>query len=524
MQYDFIYGYLRLSRDDKEKEDESNSIINQKLLIQYFIGQNQEFEGAKVEFFSDDGYTGTNFDRPDFIRMMGKITRNKKICIIVKDLSRLGRDTIETQNYIEKVFPFLMVRFIAINDGYDSSDKISERKDTEAKFKNLVNGIFPQICSQNIKKVMRKQAEMGKFHGSIPTYGYCFKDGVHTELHLDREAATIVRGIFDQRLGGKKYSEIARGLNEKKIETPTRYLQRKGWAPAEKSSLEFWNGEMIKRILLNPVYAGLTVRGKTETRTSAARDSRYIPRSEWICVKGGHDAIVTEQELQLVMDMVPKTGRYRGNTPSPQNIFVGLVRCGYCKRKMRMRTEYKGIPMYCKSISTATESSCYSGKYTQKDLEQLVLLMIQQQAALAEDTLNQLKKANQTLELPKLRYRKKQYEKKVIISKQQKMELYEQYVEEKITRQTFMEQKQKYAEKEKQYLGKVQELQSEILEGEEEKRKEKSESIHLFLKYKGLEELSYEVLHELIEVIYFYDPEHIEIIWKYRDELLQEAG
>ena len=132
--------------------------------------------------------------------MMGLITRRKRICIIVKDLSRLGRDTIETQNYIEKIFPFLGVRFISINDFYDSSQKPSERKDTEIKFKNLINGIYPQICSDNIKKVMRKQAEMGQYHGSIPTYGYCFHDGVHTKLHLDTEAASVVRGIFDQKI------------------------------------------------------------------------------------------------------------------------------------------------------------------------------------------------------------------------------------------------------------------------------------------------------------------------------------
>lgn len=143
MRYDLIFAYLRLSRDDEEKAEESNSIKNQKLLIEHFIKEEPEFEGAKILFFSDDGYSGTNFNRPEFKRMMSQITKNKRICIIVKDLSRLGRDTIEVQNYIEKIFPFLGVRFISINDFYDSSQKPSERKDTEIKFKNLINGIYP---------------------------------------------------------------------------------------------------------------------------------------------------------------------------------------------------------------------------------------------------------------------------------------------------------------------------------------------------------------------------------------------
>lgn len=143
MRYEHVYGYLRLSHDDEGKQDESNSIANQRLLIQQYIKGNQEFEGACIRFCADDGYSGTNYDRPEFQRMMELVKENTSCCLIVKDLSRLGRDTVETQNYIEKVFPFLQIRFIAINDGYDSNDPISRRKDTEAKFKNLVNGIYP---------------------------------------------------------------------------------------------------------------------------------------------------------------------------------------------------------------------------------------------------------------------------------------------------------------------------------------------------------------------------------------------
>ena len=365
---------------------------------------------------------------------------------------------------------------------------------------------------------------MGQYHGSIPTYGYCFHDGVHTKLHLDTEAASVVRGIFDQRLEGKTYADIARDLNKKEVETPTVYLQRKGWAPEAKKSVKFWDGNLVKLILFNPVYAGLTVRGKTETRVPSKREYRYISREDWICVKGGHEAIVTEQELQKVQDMVQKGKKYHGSTPSSENIFAGLIRCGHCGRKMRIRTEYKEKPIYCKSVTTAPNTSCYPKKYKQKELEELVLIMIRQQAALAEDTIKQLKKANQTLNIPKLRYRKKQYEKKLALCKQEKMELYEQYAEEQISLKDYLARKQTCMEKTAAYQQKIQEIEAKILKGEEEKQKEKSEGLQLFVKYKGLEELSYGVLHELIEVINFYDPEHIEIVWKYRDEFLEAVG
>ena len=365
---------------------------------------------------------------------------------------------------------------------------------------------------------------MGQYHGSIPTYGYCFHDGVHTKLHLDTEAASIVRGIFDQRLAGMSYADIARALNEKELETPTVYLQRKGWAPESKKSVQFWDGNLVKQILFNPVYAGLTVRGKTETRVPSKRECRYIPREDWICVGGRHEAIVTEQELQKVQDMVEKRRKYYGRTPSSENIFSGLIRCGHCGRKMRIRVAYKEKPIYCGSTTTAPNASCYPKKYKQKELEELVLIMIRQQAALAEDTIKQLKRANQTLNIPKLRYRKKQYEKKLALCKQEKMELYEQYAEEQISLKDYLVRKQTCMEKTAVYQQKIQEIEARILKGEEKKQKEKSEGLQLFVKYKGLEELSYEVLHELIEVINFYDPEHIEIVWKYRDEFLEATG
>ena len=192
MRYEFIFGYARLSKDDDDRQDESNSIANQKLMIRQYIQGREEFRGAHVEFCVDDGYSGTNYNRPGFQKMMELVKSREHSLILVKELSRLGRDTVDTQNYIEKVFPFMQVRFIAINDGYDSEDPVTKRKDSEAKFKNLVNGIYPQICSQSIKQVMRKQAESGKYHGGFPPYGYQFKGEDRTALYIDPEAASVV--------------------------------------------------------------------------------------------------------------------------------------------------------------------------------------------------------------------------------------------------------------------------------------------------------------------------------------------
>lgn len=424
MQYKYVIGYLRLSQDDEDKNDESNSIKNQRLLIQQFINGNEEFQGAKTVFFSDDGYSGTNFNRPDFKKMMELVKAESSCCVIVKDLSRLGRDTIDTQQYIEKIFPFLLVRFIAINDYYDSSAPLASRKDTEAKFKNLVNGIYPQICSKNIKQVMRKQA-------------------------------------------------------------------------------------------------GIMTNHKSEKKDLSTKSCVRLPRKDWIYVPGTHEAIVTADELDKVMGMVETGAAYHGPQKIPKNIFRYKLKCGYCGRALRVRSENKTPAMGCSTSKVSQNTKCYAGQYKTAEFEKLFLKLVQREAALAEDTLKQIKQVSKTQNLSKLKSRKKGCEEKVQKVKQQKMEFYEAFVDGKVTKEGYLRKKELLTQKEHRYKELITELQEQIIQAEEKRKLAKSPELLAFSKCKDLTELSYEVIQELVEVIYFYDPEHIEVIWKYRDEFLE---
>ena len=305
MQYKYGFAYLRLSNDDIDKDDVSNSIKNQKLLIEYFVRNHEELKGAEIIFFVDDGYSGTNFYRPDFKRMMEQLKHSPKpSCIVVKDLSRLGRDTVTTQDLIEKVFPFLQVRFIAINDYYDSSIGIRDNKETEVKFKNLINGIYPEICSKNIKQVVRKLVEEGRYWGTIPPYGYLFSADGNRTLVIDNDTAPIVRYIFNRRLEKAGYTEIARELENKRIPCPYDYLTDKGYSCRGKKEIKkMWNRDALYNILTNPVYTGAMENHKTETITPSGK-SRTIPRSERIYVDGTHEAIVTKAEFEQVTAMI----------------------------------------------------------------------------------------------------------------------------------------------------------------------------------------------------------------------------
>lgn len=521
MRYEYVYGYLRLSHDDEDKSDESNSIANQRLLIQQYIMGNQEFEGACIQFCADDGYSGTNYNRPEFQRMMKLVKENTSCCLIVKDLSRLGRDTVETQNYIEKVFPFLQVRFIAINDGYDSNDPVSTRKDTEAKFKNLVNGIYPQICSQNIRQVMKKQAEAGKYKGSMPPFGYCFHGKDRTSLFIDKEVSWIVRLIFDKRLSGKGCTGIARLLNERKIITPAAYLKKKGFAPvSQEGKSSVWTRGILQRILINPVYMGAVANHKSENRIVAKKSAVKLPREEWICIPNMHEAIVSEDEFNKVLSM-KRQGKHYGHCEVPRNIFRGKLKCGYCKRSLRVRCEpaRKNISASCKTAKLDSNAKCYKKCFQLSDVEKMVIDLIKQQASLAEDALKKFKELDQTMDISKIKKKIQFYEEKTGQCLQKKRELYEQYISGNITKEKFLDEKEKASQEAAGYKEGIDALQTQI--GQAEKKKENSQILSSFAKYSELESLTYQIVQELVDVIYFYDPEHIEVVLNFRDEYLE---
>jgi len=494
MRYKYILAYLRLSNDDDDKADESNSIKNQRLLIEHFVKNNEELQETEIIFFADDGFSGTNFERPEFKRMITLAKQEQQsCCIIVKDLSRFGRDTITAQNYIEKVFPFLQVRFIAINDYYDSNSSYSNRKDTEVKFKNLINGIYPVICSKNIKQVVRKSGEAGKYLGSVPPYGYLFAENTKTALVVDKETAPVVRMIFDRRLAGTGYRVR---------------LQ--------------WTAQIVSKILKNPVYAGIMENHKTETVLLATKATRVIPKEERIYVEGTHEAIVTKEELERVAAMVKHPKQADQAKRKEKYLFSGKIRCGHCRRLMRIRTDYKIPRISCKSVYTKG-SNCLVGVYSMEPIENLVLQLIRQQASLAEDAIKQIKEMNKTLDISKLRRKKGAYEGRLKICRSKKMELYESFATGNLTKEEYLDQKGDISKKEAEYKAQSHELQEKIAEAEARKAKEENSGLKAFIKYKNLEALSYSIIQELIREIRFYDPEHIEVIWNYQDDYLETA-
>ena len=219
-----IAMYLRLSQEDVDKrnnvlKDESNSIRSQRLLIQRYIQEHSELSGCPVMEFVDDGYTGTNFDRPQFQKMISLIRSGEIQCVVVKDLSRFGRNYLEVGDFLEHIFPFLGVRFIAINDHYDSADYIGTTGGVDVAFRNLVYQQYSQDLSQKVKAAMHMKMARGQYVTHCP-YGYKKAPGEKHKMIIDPVTAPVVREIFLAAIAGKKSTEIASALNEKHIPTP----------------------------------------------------------------------------------------------------------------------------------------------------------------------------------------------------------------------------------------------------------------------------------------------------------------
>ncbi len=334
------YMYLRLSRDDGD-EGESNSIGNQRELIRAYCEKNN-FE--VVREFVDDGYTGSNFSRPDFKNMMKALEDGKCKTIIVKDLSRFGRDYIESGKYLQKVFPSMGVRFISVNDNYDS--ETSDVSDTHLilPIKNFINDSYCRDISMKVKSSQNTKRQRGEFIGAFAPYGYKKDKNKKNHLVVDKNVAYVVRKIFDMKIEGYSSKGIADELNRLGILTPQAYKESQGlkYSTGFAVSKRKWQANTINRILENKVYLGHLEQGK-RTKLSYKTDKEIkVKKEDWIRVENTHEAIVSESMFNIANKMM---GRDIINSKGTPELLAGFLYCADCGNQLvrRKRKTKKGI-------------------------------------------------------------------------------------------------------------------------------------------------------------------------------------
>ena len=329
--------YLRLSNDDGDK-NESDSISSQRNITSNFVKSNIQ-DGKIIDIFVDDGFTGTNFDRPNFKRMIKSINNGDINCVVVKDLSRFGRDYINVGNYLERYFPLHDVRFIAINDGYDTLNS-SNNDDFVMPIKNIFNAQYSKDISKKVKSSFRSLQSEGKFVGAFASYGYKKNEKDKHKLVIDKPAAIIVRRIFNLFISGQGKISIARILNADKIPCPSEYKKLNGLKYTNGQKLEltkYWTYSTVNNILKNQIYIGDMVQNKS-IRKFVRSKAEKNPKEDWIIIEGTHEPIIDKHTWNLAQELLKKNTR-QPNLDSNVGLFAGYIECGNCNRAMSKVTQ-----------------------------------------------------------------------------------------------------------------------------------------------------------------------------------------
>lgn len=388
--------YLRLSRDAGKME--SDSISSQRDMILSYI-RNQE-DMKVFDIYTDDGWSGVNFDRPEFKRMMKDIKDKKADCVIVKDLSRLGRDYIEAGRLIQKTFPAFSVRFIALTDNFDSLTADYSEKSIVLPVKNFVNDSYCRDISGKVRSHQKIKRQNGEFIGSFAVYGYKKSQENKNKLVPDDYAADIVKKIFALKIEGFSSLGIAKKLNAMGILSPMEYKKSQG----HKYHTGFvtgikgeWSAVAVKRILTNETYIGTLVQGKVEKINYKVKKSVRKPEEEWIKVENAHKAIISKEDFETAGKLLQMDMRAAADT-GKSHMYAGLLFCGDCMRPMIRRVNrYKGEKQVCFICATKNKGEgCTRHCISEKELNKLVLNVIRQQIGLFINKNNVLSGVRQT--------------------------------------------------------------------------------------------------------------------------------
>ena len=520
--------YLRLSREDGDKE-ESNSISGQRDLIRDYMAHHPELREYAVRV--DDGFSGSTFERPAFQAMINDIRAGKTNCVIVKDLSRFGRNYLDAGEYIEKIFPFLGVRFIAINDNFDSERERTSSDDLMIPFKNLINEAYCRDISVKIRSQLEIKRKRGEYLGSFAAYGYMKSETDKNQLVIDEYAADVVRDIFKWKLEGASPKAIADRLNSTGVLSPMEYKKSLGmkYATSFKANAQaLWSAASIIRVLKNPLYIGVLTQGKETTPSYKVHKRISKDEEEWAVVQDCHEAIISKSDFDKVQKVLALDTR-TCKDDSVVQLFSGMIFCGSCGASMIRKTVPAGGKKYIYYVCSenkANKKVCSAHSIRDTDLENIVLLTTQQYIQAVID-LQDLLELTDTAPLRTAEAQKVQRQIEMKRGELERynrllMSLYESLTDEIITKEEYKRLKQRYAEQsaeaEKQLLA-LQDMLKDI----QEHGSASLGWMNEFREHQNIASLDRETVVALIERILIYDDKRVEITFRWHDEYEWQA-
>ena len=517
--------YVRLSYTD-DKSSESDSVINQKKLIEDFVKKNPDIEIVSEKV--DDGYSGIVFDRPAFMEMICDIEAGKVNCVIVKDLSRLGREHSETARYLRRVFPAYGVRFIAINDNIDTA-KDSSGDDLSVSLKSIMNDAYCRDISVKTRSALAAKRKNGDFVGACVVYGYKRADDNKNQLAIDEYASRVVQDIFRMKIEGVSALGIANELNRLNIYSPFEYKKSKGLPHAKGGFADKknskWSATTIFRILRDETYTGTLIQGKQETSNYKLKDLSVKPVSEWIRIEDTHEAIIRKPDFDLVQKILQLDTR-TAPFETGVHLFSGIIICGCCGARMTRKTvPYKNdTKYYYYRCPTGKKNHCTTPMIKEADLIDFMLEYMKTYIGniITLDDLINTKSQQKIMTRLISRYMAQIKENRQELEKINKVKasLYENLVSGILTRDDYQLHRKQFAEEAESVKSVIEQLKQE-LEDVRNNTSERLKWMEHFKRFEDLQELDRKAVIQLVQAIKIESKTEIAVDFRYKDEYEQ---
>lgn len=536
--------YARLSSDQDIKKNESIEVQIEiaRKFVEEFNQRNTAEVIDVVECYTDLGKTGSNFERKEFQRLLQDIRLGEINCVIVKDLSRFGRNYLEAGNYIEKIFPFLGVRFIAVADGFDTGKKGNENKQMASEIKNLVNDMYAKDFSKKAKIHLKQRREEGSYVGGPPPYGYVADwDGRRRVLMPDENTAVIVQFIYEKFVETESYAAVADLLNKKKINPPAIYKKTKEvYFSSYDKEYKGWDKGAVERILKSDTYSGTLVQGKTSITANDEKNRIHKLEEEWVVTKDAHEPLIDMKLYQKVLEIQIKIKRRTAShnhptkgCPIEENIFDSVLYCGICGKKM---TRHSHVKQYADGVKARLDGYfCLNGGQTKvticpesnhiskTELVDILLPLICKEFAVFLD------KPKKYVEFGKERISEavkkaeadlRETEGKIRRLREEEGNVYVDYRTGNISQKDYVDYKIKQEDKLID-LGKIEETQKNEVKALEKLLGRYLSAIRALLKLKSGKELTKEMVEAFISKIYVYPGKRIEVLFNFTADCME---
>ena len=510
---EYLAMYLRLSIEDEGDKDESNSISNQRKQIYEYIHHDSELSRYEVVEFCDDGYTGTNMERPGMQKMRKEVKANNIRCIIVKDMSRFSRDYIEMGTYLNQIFPFMGIRFISINDHYDSRGYHGNTIEIDTAFQTLLYDLYSKDVSVKVKASFENKCASGEYvFGQVP-FGYEKSKEVKNAVVVNEDEAVIVRYIFSLAMQGKSSTQIARQLYEESI--PTIMQMRKPEKVYSDGKVHSWSATSVRRILNDRFYLGEMAYGKSVRKSVGSKNGIAVPKEEWKVIPNHHEALITEEIFEQVSSFRPgvSTKRNREKHPLTGKLYCGG--CGYSLNYKPLRGKNRYRRFECRKHALLKIPECCT--YMRADLlEETVLLMLNKELMLRGNAMKQKNNLTsfQKAGIVSLKKKQEEYRAEIKQARAKKDGLYEKYALGELVKEEYQKRANELTEQIALLSVKMEETASKraVMESEYQKAEEDMKQI---IRHSHIEELTQEVVDTFIRKVYAYKDKRVEIEWNF---------